>query len=50
MPNFLGIPDRFSNPDRTRLLILPAPYEGTVTYKKGTKDGPAAIIAASTAR
>lgn len=47
MPNFLGIPDRFSNPDRARFLILPAPYEGTVTYKKGTKDGPAAIIAAS---
>jgi agmatinase len=47
MPNFLGIPDRFSNPDRARFLILPAPYEGTVTYKSGTKDGPAAIIAAS---
>ena len=28
-------------------IILPVPYEGTVTYGKGTQNGPQAIIAAS---
>ena len=30
-----------------RCVILPVPYEATTTYKKGTKQGPAAILKAS---
>ncbi|MEE8104047.1 MAG: agmatinase [Planctomycetota bacterium] len=33
--------------DDARFVILPVPYEGTVTYRKGTAAGPRAILAAS---
>ncbi|MBL7070930.1 MAG: agmatinase [Candidatus Omnitrophica bacterium] len=33
--------------DKARVIIVPVPYEGTVTYKKGTKNGPCAIFEAS---
>lgn len=33
--------------DRADVLILPVPYEQTVTYRPGTRQGPAAILAAS---
>jgi len=34
--------------DRARVVVLPVPYEGTVSYGGGTARGPAAIIEAST--
>ena len=34
---------------KSRFVVLPVPYEDTTTYGKGTKNGPAAIIAASKA-
>lgn len=34
---------------KAHFIILPVPYEATTTYGKGTKNGPAAIIAASKA-
>lgn len=46
MRNFLDIPD--VSPDEARVLILPIPFEATTSYGKGTKNGPAAIIRAST--
>ena len=33
--------------ERSRCVVLPVPYEETTSYRKGTKDGPAAIIHAS---
>lgn len=45
IPNFMGIGrTKFSN---ARVVVLPVPYEGTVTYGSGTCNGPKAIISAS---
>jgi len=45
--NFLGLPEDVSTPARARAWVLPVPYEGTTCYGAGTRNGPAAIIAAS---
>ncbi len=45
--NFLGLPEESSEPARSRGWLLPIPYESTTSYGAGTRDGPAAIIAAS---
>jgi agmatinase len=45
--NFLNLPAELSDPKTARYFILPAPYEGTVSYAKGTADGPSQIIDAS---
>ena len=33
--------------EKARVVVIPAPYEGTVTYRRGTKSGPSAIFEAS---
>ncbi len=45
--NFLGLPEERAAADRARAWVLPIPYEGTTSYGAGTRNGPAAIIAAS---
>ncbi|MCG2676206.1 agmatinase, partial [bacterium] len=45
--NFGDIERKFSDFKKSRVIILPVPYEATTTYKKGTKEGPKAIIDAS---
>jgi agmatinase len=45
--NFLGLPEELAAPERSRVWVLPIPYEGTTSYGAGTRNGPAAIIAAS---
>ncbi len=45
--NFLGIPEPWCHPDQAGVYILPAPYEHTSSYVKGSDRGPAAIIEAS---
>src|SRR5262249_34724422 len=45
--NFLGLDEEHSAYDRSAALILPIPYEGTVSYGQGTREGPRAILAAS---
>ena len=45
--NFLGLPDEYSSFERAGVLILPIPFEATVSYGGGTRYGPAAIIEAS---
>ncbi len=47
LDNFLDLPDEFSDPTTARYIVLPVPYGGTVTFGRGTADGPEAIIAAS---
>jgi agmatinase len=45
--NFLGIPEEEHTLEKSRVVILPVPYERTVSYGVGTKNGPAAILEAS---
>jgi agmatinase len=45
--NFLGLPQEISAQGRARGWLLPIPYESTTSYGAGTRDGPAAILAAS---
>jgi len=45
--NFLGLSARDAAFERARVAILPAPYEGTVSYGHGTSGGPRAILQAS---
>ena len=45
--NFLGLPPKLSNYARAAYAVLPVPYDGTASYRKGAQDGPAAILAAS---
>jgi agmatinase len=45
--NFLALEDAFSNYGTANAVILPIPYEATVSYGAGTRNGPQAIITAS---
>jgi agmatinase len=45
--NFLALESKYSEYDRSKIVILGAPYEKTVSYGGGTKDAPKAIIDAS---
>jgi len=45
--NFLGIPEAENSLDTSRAVVLPVPYERTVSYGVGTRNGPASILEAS---
>jgi agmatinase len=45
--NFLALEDEFSNFEKSKIAILSAPYEHTVSYGGGTGFGPEGIINAS---
>ncbi len=45
--NFLGIPEPWCHPDQAGVYVLPAPYEHTSSYVKGSDRGPSAILEAS---
>jgi len=45
--NFLAIEDKYSSYDKSKIVILPVPYEATTSYGKGTAKGPEAILNAS---
>jgi len=45
--NFLGIPEKHSDFKKSKFVILPIPYEGTSSYRAGTREGPRAVINAS---
>ena len=47
MSNFLGISDDEARYEACRGVVVPVPYEATVSYGGGTAGGPAAIIEAS---
>ena len=44
---FTGAGEKHCRYDASRFVVVPVAYEGTVTYLKGTKRGPAAILEAS---
>ena len=45
--NFLGLDEASSDYRKARYAILPIPYDGTVSFQVGTRNGPRAIISAS---
>ena len=45
--NFLGLDAASSDYRNARYAVLPIPYDGTVSYQVGTRNGPRAIITAS---
>jgi agmatinase len=45
--NFLGLPAEAAAHEHAQVLVLPIPFEATVSYGHGAAGGPAAIIAAS---
>jgi agmatinase len=45
--NFLALPEESSGLEKSAIVVLPVPYEHTVSYGGGTKDGPKAILSAS---
>jgi agmatinase len=45
--NFLGIEEKFSSYENSRIVVLSVPYEHSVSYGKGTGAAPEAIIEAS---
>ena len=45
--NYAAIEEEYSSLKKAKVVIMQAPYDKTATYKKGTVNGPAAIIEAS---
>jgi agmatinase len=45
--NFGGIPKKYDDPEKSKIVILPVPYDGTSTWIKGADKGPEAILEAS---
>jgi agmatinase len=45
--NFGALPPEHSDPATAKAVVIPMPYEGTTSYRPGTKDGPLAILMAS---
>jgi agmatinase len=46
--NYGGIEPEFSDRGKSRITVIPVPYDVTTTYISGTRNGPDAIIEAST--
>jgi agmatinase len=44
MENFLGLEDAECGYDESAAVIVPVPYERTVSWGEGTANGPAAIL------
>ena len=45
--NFLGLADEYSSLERSRVVVLPVPYELTTSYGQGTRNGPRSLLVAS---
>lgn len=45
--NFLDLEPKYADLERSRIVIVPAPYEYRTSFGTGTRYGPAAILAAS---
>jgi agmatinase len=46
--NFAGLSDKLSSLKRSKVVVIPVPYEATTSFVSGTRRGPLAIIEAST--
>lgn len=45
--SFMGLAQTHRTFEAARAVIVPAPYDGTTTFRAGTREGPRAILAAS---
>lgn len=45
--NFLGLPAEYATFETSKVVVLPVPYEATVSYMGGTRFGPRALLHAS---
>lgn len=44
---YAGLTDEFADPARSKIVVLPVPFDLTTTYQQGTDRGPSALIEAS---
>jgi len=44
---YAGLPDAFADLEKSKIVILPVPFDLTTTYQHGTNQGPEALIEAS---
>ncbi len=47
--DFLDLPPELTDPERSRVVIFPVPYDATSTWRKGADKGPEALLEASAA-
>ena len=45
--NYADIPDEFAAEESSKIVLIPAPYDGTSTWGKGSDKGPKAFLEAS---
>ena len=45
--SFGGLPEKYTQPDTAKIVVIPVPYDGTSTWVKGANRGPSAILEAS---
>ncbi|WP_297764218.1 agmatinase [uncultured Muriicola sp.] len=45
--NYAGIPDEFAQLEKSKVVLIPVPYDGTSTWGKGAEKGPEALLEAS---
>ena len=44
---YAGIAEEYAQPDTAKIVLIPVPYDGTSTWKKGADKGPEAFLHAS---
>lgn len=44
---YAGIPDSYATSEKSKIVLIPVPYDGTSTWKKGADKGPDSFLAAS---
>ncbi len=44
---YAGIPEEYATPEKSKIVLIPVPYDGTSTWKKGADKGPQAFLEAS---
>ncbi|MGB9599475.1 MAG: agmatinase [Myxococcota bacterium] len=47
--NFGGFEERYTKYKKSKVVIFPVPYDATLSYRAGSRNGPSAIISASKA-
>ena len=45
--NYAGISDEFAQLEKSKIILIPVPYDGTSTWGKGADKGPEAFLEAS---
>jgi len=46
-PTFAALPPEYSDWERAKVALLPIPYDGTASYRAGSRRGPLAVLEAS---